>query len=206
MEKEYFDFFSELEPKEIDKIKFKSKYVEIPKDTILFYEGDICKDILYLLEGNIKLSVSANTYDEIPLYDFCEKEQCIVNIASALSQTKAVATAITKTNIKGWLIPADVIQNLIIHYPSYQKMIFSLFTLRYTSLTTLIEDVKFKRLDSRILEFLKSFNQNEVKITNDEIAQQLGTSRTVINRVLQDLKNKNLIELSRGKIKIKNYF
>ena len=90
------------------------------KDTILFYEGDICKDILYLLEGNIKLSVSANTYDEIPLYDFCEKEQCIVNIASALSQTKAVATAITKTNIKGWLIPADVIQNLIIHYPSYQ--------------------------------------------------------------------------------------
>lgn len=204
MEKEYFDFFSELDAQEIDKIKSKSKYVEIPKDTILFYEGDICKDILYLLEGNIKLSVSANTFDEIPLYDFYEKEQCIVNIASALSQTKAVATAITKTNIKGWLIPTDVIQNLIIHYPSYQKMIFSLFTLRYSSLTTLIEDVKFKRLDSRILEFLKSFNQNEIKITNNEIAKHLGTSRTVINRVLQDLKSKNLIELSRGKIFLLN--
>ena len=72
MEKEYFDFFSELDAQEIDKIKSKSKYVEISKDTILFYEGDICKDILYLLEGNIKLSVSANIFDEIPLYDFCE--------------------------------------------------------------------------------------------------------------------------------------
>lgn len=200
MNNEQFDFFSELTKEEVDKIKSKSKYVEIKKGSILFYEGDICKDILYLLDGNIKLSVSANTTDEIPLYDFCEGEQCIVNIASALSQTKAVATAEARTDIKGWLIPTDVIQELIIHSPSYQKMIFSLFTLRYSSLTTLIEDVKFKRLDSRILDFLNSFNSNEVKITNEEIAVKLGTSRTVINRVLQDLKNKNLIKLSRGKI------
>lgn len=155
---------------------------------------------MYLLEGNIKLSVSANTSDEIALYDFCQGEQCIVNIASALSGTKAVATAQTKTDIKGWLIPTKTIQDLIIHSPSYQKMIFSLFTLRYTSLTTLIEDVKFKRLDSRILDFLDSFNTNEIKITNEQIAEKLGTSRTVINRVLQDLKNKNQIKLSRGKI------
>lgn len=202
MEQKAFDFFSELDKKEVEKIKSKSKYVEIPKGSILFYEGDICKDILYLLEGNIKLSVSANTLDEIPLYDFCQGEQCIVNIASAISQTKAVATAEAKTDIKGCLIPTNVIQELIIHSPSYQKMIFSLFTLRYTSLTTLIEDVKFKRLDSRILEFLNSFNSKEIKITNNEIAQHLGTSRTVINRVLQDLKSKNLIKLSRGKITI----
>lgn len=202
MNNEQFDFFSELTKEEVDNIKSKSKYVEIKKGSILFYEGDICKDILYLLEGNIKLSVSANTLDEIPLYDFCQGEQCIVNIASAISQTKAVATAEAKTDIKGWLIPTNVIQELIIHSPSYQKMIFSLFTLRYTSLTTLIEDVKFKRLDSRILDLLDSFNSNEIKITNEEIAIKLGTSRTVINRVLQDLKNKNLIELHRGKISL----
>ena len=100
------------------------------------------------------------------------------------------------------MIPIDVIQNLIVHSPSYQKMIFSLFTLRYSSLTTLIEDIKFKRLDSRILDFLKSYNSKEIKITNSEIASSLGTSRTVINRVLQDLKNKNLIKLARGTITI----
>ncbi|WP_198305704.1 Crp/Fnr family transcriptional regulator [Arcobacter vandammei] len=199
---ENFDFFSELDEKIVEEIKSKSKYVEIPKGTILFYEGDICKDILYLLEGNIKLSVSANTNDEIPLYDFCQGEQCIVNIASAISQTKAVATAEALSEIKGYLIPTETIQNLIIHSPSYQKMIFSLFTLRYSSLTTLIEDIKFKRLDSRILEFLKSFNTKEINITNKEIALQLGTSRTVINRVLQDLKNRDIIKLSRGKITI----
>ncbi|WP_414017292.1 helix-turn-helix domain-containing protein [Aliarcobacter butzleri] len=53
-----------------------------------------------------------------------------------------------------------------------------------------------------MVEFLNSFNSKEIKITNNEIAQHLGTSRTVINRVLQDLKSKNLIKLSRGKITI----
>ncbi len=197
---EQFDFFNELSIQDVELVKLKSKYVEIPKSTILFYEGDICKDVLYLLEGSIKLSVGANSKDEIPLYDFCQGEQCLVNIASALSHTKAVATAEAKTAIKGWLIPTEVIQELIIHSPAYQRMIFSLFTLRYSSLTTLIEDIKYKQLDSRILELLRSFGTQTIKITNLEIAEHLGTSRVVINRVLQDLKNKNVIELARGKI------
>ena len=74
MKPESFDFFSELTKEEIDNVKSQSKYVEIEEGTILFYEGDICADILYLLEGNIKLSVSANTSDEIPLYDICQGE------------------------------------------------------------------------------------------------------------------------------------
>jgi len=69
---ENFDFFKDLDEKTAKDIKSKSKYVEIPKGTILFYEGDICKDVLYLVEGNIKLFVSANTNNEIPLYDFCQ--------------------------------------------------------------------------------------------------------------------------------------
>lgn len=200
MEQEPFDFFKELSKEEVDEVKSKSKYVEIEKDTILFYEGDVCQEIFYLLEGSIKLSVSANDTDQIPLYDFCQGEQCIVNISSALSGTKAVATAESKTDIKGWLIPVIVIQELIMKSPKYQKLIFSLFTMRYTALTTLIEDVKFKKLDDRILEFLESFDSEEIKITNSAIAEELGTSRTVVNRVLQELKNKGFIELSRGKI------
>ncbi len=200
MEQKPFDFFKELSKEEVDEVKSKSKYVEIEKNTILFYEGDICKEIFYLLEGNIKLSISANATDQIPLYDFCQGEQCIVNIASALSGTKAVATAETKTDIKGWLIPVTVIQELIIKSPKYQKLIFSLFTMRYRALTTLVEDIKFKKLDNRILEFLEAFDSKEIKITNNQIAEELGTSRNVVNRVLQELKNQNIIELSRGKI------
>ncbi len=72
--------------------------------------------------------------------------------------------------------------------------------MRYRALTTLVEDIKFKKLDNRILEFLEAFDSKEIKITNNQIAEELGTSRNVVNRVLQELKNQNIIELSRGKI------
>ncbi|WP_462102318.1 hypothetical protein [Campylobacter concisus] len=54
----------------------------------------------------------------------------------------------------------------------------------------MIEDIKFKWLDSRILEYLRSFDTKEIIVKNSDIAEHLGTSINVINRVLQDLKDK----------------
>ena len=123
-----------------------------------------------------------------------------MNIASTLSETKAVATAEASSDIKGWMIPKETIQYLMINSMKYQKFIFSMFTLRFAALTTLVEDIKFKRLDSRILDFLRSHKSNTITITHEQIANHLGTSRVVISRVLKDLKNKQFIELQRGKI------
>lgn len=199
---EKFDFFTELNKNEIEELKSKSKYVEIPKGSILFYQDDICNDILYLKEGKVKLLMYGGFDEEIPLYTLNEGEQCIINTTSTLSQTKAVGTAQTLTDIKGWLIPKDTIKHLMIESSRYQNFIFSLFALRFHSLTTLVEDIKFKRLDSRILDFLKSQKEDFIQITHEEIANNLGTSRVVVSRVLKDLENKNYIQLHRGKIKI----
>lgn len=197
-----FDFFQELTSNEIMDLKFKSKYIEIPKNTILFYQEDICQDILYLTKGKVKLLMYTGLDEEIPLYTLNQGEQCIINTSSTLSQTKAVGTAQTITDIQGWLIPADTIKELMQKSLKYQNFIFSLFALRFHSLTTLVEDIKFKRLDSRILELLKAKTNNSVQITHDEIANELGTSRVVVSRVLKDLENKKYIQLYRGKIKI----
>lgn len=202
IEMKNFDLFNELNEEEIDKIKSESKYIEIDKGSVLFYEDEICQEILYLTQGTVKLSMSTDSHEEVPLYDFCEGDQCIVNIASTISGTKAVATAVANTDIKGWLIPKKIIQELIIKSPKYQSFIFSLFAIRFSSLTTLVEDIKFKKLDSRILEFLKSYETNFISITHVEISIHLGTSRVVISRVLKDLENKGYLKLKRGKIEL----
>ena len=104
--------------------------------------------------------------------------------------------------MRGRLIPARVIKRLVAESPAYQKTEFCLFTLRYSSLTTLIEDIKFKRPSSRILEYLSSFDTEEIAVKNSDMAEHLGASQNVINRVLQDLKDKNLTKLGRVKIKL----
>jgi len=74
--------------------------------------------------------------------------------------------------------------------------------LKFNALTILIEDIKFKRLDERILDFLKSHKSQIIGITHEELANELGTSRVVISRVLKDLENKNYIKLHRKKIEL----
>ena len=138
----------------------------------------------------------------IPLYEIQKGEQCIINTSSTLSNTTTIATAQTKTAIKGWLIPSNIIKELMIKSPTYQEYIFSLFSIKFSALTTLIEDIKFKKLDTRILELLKMKNEKIISITHEELANDLGTSRVVISRVLKDLENKNLIKLHRKKIEL----
>ena len=59
-----FDIFSELDAARIEEIKAASKYVRLPKGSILFYEGDVCESVLYLTQGRIK--ILAGGTDETP--------------------------------------------------------------------------------------------------------------------------------------------
>ena len=197
-----FSFFEKLTQEEKEYLLENSKYVEIQKDFTLFYQGDICNEILLLKEGTVQLLMYGAIDEMIPLYEIQKGEQCIINTSSTLSNTSAIATAQTKTAIKGWLIPSKIVQDLMIKSPSYQQYIFSLFAIKFSALTTLIEDIKFKKLDVRILESLKMKNEKFISITHEELANNLGTSRVVISRVLKDLENKNLIKLHRKKIEL----
>ena len=64
----------------------------------------------------------------------------------------------------------------------------------------MIQDIKFKKLDSRILEWLHTHPSNIVQATHEEIAEALGTSRVVVSRVLKDLEKQNLLKLHRKEI------
>ena len=197
-----FDFFEKLTQKEKEYLLENSKYIELPKNVTLFYQGDICNEILILKEGTVALMIYGAINELIPLYEIQKGEQCIINTSSTLSNTTTIATAQTKTDIKGRLIPSNIVKELMIKSPSYQEYIFSLFSIKFSALTTLIEDIKFKKLDTRILEFLKIKNEKIISITHEELANDLGTSRVVISRVLKDLENKNLIKLHRKKIEL----
>lgn len=197
-----FNFFNKLTEEDKNFLLNNSKYIELPKNYTLFYQGDICNDILLLDEGVVRLSIHGEIDEVLSLYEITKGEQCIVNTSSTLSNTQSIATAETITNIKGWLVPSHISKELIIRSPQYQEYIFSLYSIKFSALTTLIEDIKFKKLDSRIIDYFKNQNSNIIEITHEKLAKELNTSRVVISRVLKDLERKNLIKLHRKKIEI----
>jgi CRP/FNR family transcriptional regulator len=203
--KEY-EFYKSLDDEQKTFLLDNSKKISLQKDTILFYQGDVCNDILLLESGKVRLFIYGELDEQLPLYEIGASEQCIVNTASTLSNTKAIATAICVSDISGWLIPGKIVQQLILKSSSYQEFIFSLFAIKFSALTTIIEDIKFKKLDLRILEYLKKHQiDDEVIITHEALASEIGTSRVVVSRVLKDLQNKGYIELHHKKISLLNH-
>jgi len=197
-----FKFAQALNDEELSYLVKHAKRVSIPKNTILFYQEDICKDILLLGKGEIELYMYGESDKKIPLYALKEGEQCVINTSSTISQTPAIGTAQSLSDVEGWLINEEVVKHLMHCSPTYLNYVFSLFTIKLDALATLIQDIKFKKLDSRILEWLNAHHTHIVQATHEEIAEALGTSRVVISRVLKDLEKQNLVKLHRKEIEI----
>ena len=197
-----FEFAKVLNSEEFDYLSHHAKRVSIPKHTILFYQEAICKDILLLGKGEIELYMYAKNDQKIPLYALKEGEQCVINTSSTISQTPAIGTAQSLSDVEGWMVSEEVVKYLMHRSPSYLNYVFSLFTIKLDALATLIQDIKFKKLDSRILEWLHAHPSKIVQATHEEIAEALGTSRVVISRVLKDLEKQNFVKLHRKAIEI----
>ena len=195
-----YPFFNTLEPDALAFLKQHIKPISMPKNTLLFYQGDICKNILWLTSGEVRLYTQSDSIEDITLYNLKAGEQCIVNTASLLSQTDAVASAQTLTDIEGYLIDVESVKKLSKMSDVYQTYLFSLYQLRFEALTSLINDIKFKRLDTRIVEWLNKQSTSIIEITHEQLGTELGSSRVVVSRLLKELENKGVVELHRGKI------
>ena len=198
-----FNFTQILDSSEINFLISNIKPIHLKKDAILFYQGDLCQEILLLVSGHVTLYIYSDTHDQpITLYTIGEGEQCIINTASAMSNTPLIANAKTTSDIVGYMMPVKITKKLIRMNEAYQDYIFSLFSLKFTSLTHLIEDIKFKKLDARILALLTAKNQHYITITHQQIAEQLNSSREVVSRTLKTLENTHKIKRFRGKIEL----
>jgi len=197
-----YPFINKLEPEALKFLQTHLKPIQVPKNNLLFYQGDICDNILWLTKGEVRLYTQSDEIEEITLYTLKAGEQCIVNTASLLSQTEAIASAETMTDIEGYLIDGESVKTLAKLSDVYQSYLFSLYQLRFEELTSLIGDIKFKRLDTRILDWLRKQPTDIIEITHEELAIKLGSSRVVVSRLLKELEQKGTLALYRGKIEL----
>ena len=203
MDLDNYSFYKSLDVASVEFLKKHLKPTSVPKENILFFQGDICDNILFLTEGKVRLYIQSDDADEITLYQLNSGEQCIVNTASNISQTEAIGSAVTVTDIEGYLLDTKSVKELAHMSDAYQSFLFSLYTLRMGALAKLINDIKFKRLDARVLEWLSSQNEKSIKTTHETIANELGSTRVVISRVLKELENSGKLVLTRGEIELK---
>ena len=199
---QHFSFFENLSNEAQTLLLNHAKAVKMPKGMELFAQGDQCKEILFMVEGSVRVYRLHESGQEITLYFLENGEQCNVNLNSAFTNTPAIGTAVCEDEVEGFLLPADVVKTIYAAEAPYQQFVFSLFARRLEGMAGLIEDVRFKKLDHRLLDWLHEQAVSEIKITHEKLASHLGTSREVISRLLKEFEHNGIVKLHRGRIEV----
>jgi len=173
-----------------------SRRQAIPAGTQIYHEGDACNGIAFVLSGDIRVYKIGQTGREITLYEIGPGETCIL----AGQNYPAHATAIEDTEIL--LVPAAEFRRMVAANEMMREFVFTLLSRRLSGVMELVEEVAFGRMDERLMEYLVERSEDHrLETTHQKIANDLGTSREVVSRLLKDLERKGkVILLSRSEI------
>jgi len=176
------------------------------KNDQLLNEGAYIKAVPLLLEGRIKVRKADQSGKEIILYFIEPGESCILTITSCLNEKESKAEAVAVENVRLILIPSSRLREWMNTFPTWQKFVYNLYYLRMAELLNLVDQIAFQQLDLRLLKKLKDKQEsygNELSLTHQQLANELGTAREVVTRLLNNLEKDGSIELGRGKIIVK---
>ncbi len=197
-----FDFFDRLEKKSKEKLLAESIFMKVPSGMKLYSQGDVCADILFLTKGRVRVIRQHENGQSVLLYYFKQGEQCNVNFTSSYNSAPAVGTAIAETDLEGYDVPVGLIAELFVEDKEFQRYVFDQYVKRLDSMASLIEEIRFSSLDTRLLQWLLSQNAKSINISHEEIGDILGTSREVISRLLKGFEKNGIVKLSRRLIEI----
>ena len=203
---EIFPFYHTLSEEDKEELKKLLQPYNLPKGTIMHYQGSPCSDSLLLVKGEIRFyTQEENSTDELTLYKLRAGEQCLSQLMSNVYNTDVIPSVVTETDIEAYIVPKESIENFIQKVPSYQEYMVSLYANKIAEITSAIQDVKFKKLDERIMDYLISQNKPKIMMTHQELADKMDTSRSVVSRVLKKLEVENKLCLGRGWIEISSF-
>jgi CRP/FNR family transcriptional regulator len=170
----------------------------------VFVEGDRADAIALLISGVVRVYKIGETGREITLYRFGNGESCILTANAILSQKNFPAIATVEKEAEAVMIPAETFRDWVRRYDLWREFVFDLLSERLSSVMATVEEVAFRRMDERLITFLlqRLGQSDSIQITHQEIAAELGSSREVISRILEDFSALGMISVSRGTIKL----
>ena len=180
------------------------RLVEMPSNQTVYHVGDRCQYFLLVLHGTVRVQMVSRSGHEIVLYRVNEGQSCILTTASLLADEIYQAEAVTETAVRAALLPAADFERFMSSSADFRHFVLGNFGQRIADLLALINTVAFERMDIRLAKFLlqRLEQRRVIDITHQDIANELGTAREVISRLLKDLERRGIIELHRGYVEI----
>jgi len=174
--------------------------ISVPAGTVLFDEHQPCQGFPFILSGGIRVSKSATNGRELPLYRVLPGESCIITSSCLLGHADYNARGVTESQTTLVLLPRAVFDELLAQ-PAFRDFFFQLFAERMADLMQLIEEVAFRKLDQRLAGLLLGKGKI-LHATHQQLADELGSVREIVSRLLKGFAEQGLVRLGREQVEI----
>ncbi|MBK6909009.1 MAG: Crp/Fnr family transcriptional regulator [Rhodocyclaceae bacterium] len=183
-----------------DRLLAQAREMSVPAGTVVFDEQQPCAGFPFLLSGAIRVIKRAANGRELPLYRVVPGESCIMTSSCLLGQVDYRACGIAEADTVMIFLPKTAFTALLEH-PPFRDFVFNLFAERMSELMQVVEEVAFRRLDQRLAAVLLGHGA-QLHTTHQQLADELGSVREIVSRLLKGFAEQGLVRLGRERIEI----
>lgn len=193
------------DPRLLEEISRNARVKKVNRDDVLMSAGDEIYFVPIVQQGVLRIMREDNDGREVFLYHLYPGQTCAMAINCCQSGKKSMVKAIAEEDTEVLQIPVNMVEDWF-KYPEWRTFVNLTYNTRFAELMQVIDLIAFSNLDKQLLHYLqertKATNAKVLKVTHQQIADELHTHREVISRLLRTMEEKNMVKLGRNTIEL----
>jgi CRP/FNR family transcriptional regulator len=185
----------------LDRLLDEGQVMQVKAGTVLFDDESPCQAFPMLVDGVIRVSKTGANGRELQLYRVVPGESCILTSSCLLGHVAYNARGVAETDMVAVALPQPVFSRLLAEHEPFRNYVFSLFAERIAELMQLVEAIAFQRLDQRLATLLLGKGK-VVHTTHQAVADELGSVREIVSRLLKSFADQGFVSLAREQVEI----
>lgn len=199
-------FNSIFEPALLEEMEANSMLMHVSAGEAMLNPGQTIRAVPIILNGTFKVSRINDDGQELLLYYVKEGESCAMTFSCCMAAQESVIKGSAEEDSVLLCIPVNLLEGWMTKYPSWKKYVMTTIMSRFTEMLKSIDDVAFKKMDDRLVNYLKGKSKatgsSLINLTHQQIADELGTNRVVVSRLLKKLETEHKLLLYRNQVKL----
>jgi CRP/FNR family transcriptional regulator len=199
-------FSSVFEPDLLAELETKSMIMQVSGGEVMMNPGQTIRAVPLVISGVFKVSRVNDEGQELLLYYVKEGESCAMTCTCCMMAHNSVIKGSAEEDSVLLCVPVNIMDEWMTKYPTWKRFVMTTILNRFTEVLKSIDEVAFKKMDDRLANYLKEKSKvtgsSLINLSHQQIADELGTNRVVISRLLKNLDIDKKLLLYRNQIKL----
>lgn len=172
--------------------------------TVIMRTGQYIKNTVLVLSGSVKVYREDEDGGEFFMYYLQPGQACAISMICATKSETSQVMAKAVEDSQLLMIPLSLMDKWMMQHRSWYEFVIGTYRSRFEEVLEVINSIAFKAMDERLAFYLKRHRDacgcDGLKLSHQEIATELNTSREVISRLLKKLEQAGELKLHRNHI------